>query len=122
MESTGLARLIDSLVKIAHSRHRKQALRNIVLNPCGCTQRRIGIALQVALLDGLRIAYHFPAITRQVGAVNNKHAHGAAPRSFFILVSPSSVVRESLALEELRIVTRRPIDDDQCNFAFYIYA
>ena len=52
-------------------------------------------------------------IAGEIGAVNDEHAHGSAARGFFIFVGPAAVVGEGFALEELLIVRRRLVDDDQ---------
>ena len=120
MEGAGLAGLVDCLVEIAEPCEREQALGHVVLNPCGGAQRCAGIALQVALLYSLRIAHHFPAITCQISAVNDEHAHSAAACGFFIFVGPATVVGEGFAREEFLVVRGRLIDDDQSDFALEV--
>ena len=118
----GLAGAFDGLIEIAHAGHVEELLRNIVLNPRGGAQSSRGIALEIALLNCLRVADHVPRIAGQIGAVNNEHAHGSAARGFLVFVGPPAVVGEGRALEETVVVRGRLIDDDQNNFALYVYA
>ena len=108
-----LAGRIDGLIEIALAGQRQQFLRHVVLNPRGGAQRGRGIALQIALLDSLGVANHLPAITRQIGAVDDEHPNGTAARSFLVFVGPAPVISEGLAFEEFLVVGGRLVDDDQ---------
>ncbi len=115
-----LAGLRDCLVQIAEAGHGEELLRHVVLNPRGGAQGCVGIALQVALLDGLRVAHHFPSVAGEIGAMNDENADGAAARRLFIFVGPAAVVGERSAFEEPFVVGWRLIHDDQRDFAVQV--
>ena len=52
--------------------------------------------------------------------MNDEHADGAAARGLFVFVGPAAVVGEGFALEELLVVGRRLVDDDQCDLALQV--
>src|ERR1035437_9736056 len=53
--------------------------------------------------------------------MNEEHAHSTAAGCLLIFVGPTAVVGEGLALEELLVVRRRLIDNDQCDLALEVH-
>src|SRR5208282_2469207 len=115
MECARPSGLNDGLVEISEPGKGKEPLGYIVLNPGSGAQGGVWVALEIALLDSLRVANHLPAVAGQIGTVDDKRSHRSTPRGFFILICPSAVVGERLALEELLVVRGRLVDDDKCD-------
>ncbi len=107
--------------RITKASRRKQLIRHIQLNPARRLQLRILVIPQIRLLTRIRVLHHLPAITCQVGSVNNQRAHRALPRRLFKLVRPPPVVRQRLAAKELRIIRRRIAHDAEDHLALHIH-
>ncbi len=52
--------------------------------------------------------------------MNDKHTDRSPARRLFIFVGPAAVVSERLAFEEIRIVRRRLVDDDESDLALQV--
>ena len=65
MESA-VCRRVDGLVQVAESGQREQLLGHVVLNPAAARSVASGSPCRIALLDGLRVADHFPAVAGQI--------------------------------------------------------
>ena len=119
-ESSGLAGAIDGLIKIAETGLSEEALGCVVLNPSSSPQSGIGIALEIALLDGLGVANYLPAVTGEIGSVDDEDADGSSARGLLVLVGPAAIVGEGLTLEESFVVGGRFVDNDESDLAVEI--
>src|SRR4051794_25322693 len=93
-----------------------------MLNPGRGPQRIRRIALEIALLDRLRIANHLPAITGKIRTMNDDHANRSVTRCLLVFVSPTAVVGKSLALEKLFIFRWRLAHDHERYLSLYVNA
>ena len=54
--------------------------------------------------------------------MNDQDAQRSPARRFFVLIGPSTVVGEGLAVEEVIVIRWRLIDDDEQDLALDVYA
>ncbi len=105
-------RLLEHLVEV-QTGHAHNLFCQVQLNPRGSLQLRRGVLLQVGTLGSPRIAHHFPAVTREVRAVNDQRRQCPAPRRLLELVGPPAVVGQRFALEKIGIIRGGFVHEEQ---------
>ena len=111
---------LQQLIEIPAGRSNK-LLTDFGRYPGGDRQGRFArLTSHVGVRAAPRVSDNFPGIARGVWRVDDDGAEGSAPKGFFVLESPATVVGKRVGGEEVRIIRRRFVAEQQDNLALHV--